>query len=174
MHRRGRFDAASAQERAQDCRRFVARGSEPSSRQAEFCCLRQRAVCKTSRAQRKVGVWGRQPPSAKRFVACGSEPSGRQVKCRCPRQRAVCKISRAQRKVGMWGRQAPPAKRFVARGSEPSDRKAVRSRKRECWNGSPRLRLKNLEDGLYSRNHRRARELKAPSRALFQVYVRTH
>ena len=32
-----------------------------------------------SRAQRKAGVWERQPPSAKRFGSCSSEPSARQT-----------------------------------------------------------------------------------------------
>ena len=65
----------------------------------------------------------------------------------------------------MWGRQPPPAKRFVARGIEPPARQGGRNGKRGGEGGSPHLRLKNLEIGLYSRNHPQVRERKAPGRA---------
>jgi hypothetical protein len=51
--------------RAQDGKRFV--------------FSQYRAFCKTSRAQRKAGVRGRQPLPAKRFIARVSEPSARQA-----------------------------------------------------------------------------------------------
>jgi hypothetical protein len=55
---------ATVQVRAQDGKRFVARGSELPARQ------------KPNSAE--SGAWGRQPPPAKLLVARGSEPPARQ------------------------------------------------------------------------------------------------
>jgi hypothetical protein len=109
-----------------------------------------------SRAPRKAGAYGPQPPPGKRFVARGSEPSARQAESsgkrgcggcssRLPSVSLLAVASRlkdkslAQWKAGLWGRQPPPAKCFVARGSEPSARQAERSGKRGGGGGSPHL-----------------------------------
>jgi hypothetical protein len=84
----------------QDKPSFVARGSEPSARQAELSGKRGRAggsprvpsaslSAAASRFQDKPsaaesGVSGQQPPAAKRFVAHDSEPSGRQLRLKIP------------------------------------------------------------------------------------------
>jgi hypothetical protein len=102
--------------RAQEGKRVVARGSDPSARQAE-----------RSGKRRIGGRCPRLPSSSLPAVT-----SRLQYK------------SRTQRKAEVWGRKPPPAKRPFARGSEPPARQAERSGKRGFGGGSPHLPSSSL------------------------------
>jgi hypothetical protein len=95
-------------------KRFVARGSEPSTRPPPA----KRLVARGSEPS------ARQPPSANHFNAHNSEPPARQAE--------------RSGKRGCWG-EPPSAKSLVARGNEPPTKQAERCGKRGCGVDSSHL-----------------------------------
>jgi hypothetical protein len=127
-----------------------------------------------SRAQREAGVWGRQLLSTKRFVARGCKPSARQAerseKRGCGRQpppakrfvARYCEPSARQAERSGYlgcGRGSPhlPSASLPAVASRLQDKPSA-AEKQVFGSGSPHLRLKNSEGGLYFRNYPRVRE----------------